>query len=217
MAGMTLAVMWLLTDYLKLPRYFYVILAMLCLLTLSRSSSFLLLILFLVNNRIDLKSKVTYLGISFVLVTLVIGFLINRFDINPALLSRLDLFSGKSSELVLDHDRGGNGRIGVLEDYIKLIERRPMLGYGAGYTGSKTAVHTAAHNWYILLSVDYGLPVAVIVVVFMFIDLIRYKWKYGLLVFLYFGIFYHDIFLIRSLIFISFFSYVRDLPEHKEF
>ena len=40
MAGMTLAVMWLLTDYLKLPRYFYVILAMLCLLTLSRSSSF---------------------------------------------------------------------------------------------------------------------------------------------------------------------------------
>ena len=78
--------------------------------------------LFLVNNRIDLKSKVTYLGISFVLVTLVIGFLINRFDINPALLSRLDLFSGKSSELVLDHDRGGNGRIGVLGDYIKLIE-----------------------------------------------------------------------------------------------
>ena len=44
----------------------------------------------------------------------------------------------------------------------------------------------------------------------MFIDLIRYKWKYGLLVFLYFRIFYHDIFSIRSLIFISFFSYVQD-------
>ena len=67
------------------------ILAMLCLLTLSRSSSFLLLILFLVNNRIDLKSKVTYLGISFVLVTLVIGFLINRFDINPAFVIEVGL------------------------------------------------------------------------------------------------------------------------------
>ncbi len=77
-------------------------------------------------------------------------------------------------------DKTGSGRLGLWEDTITLIKKKPVFGYGPdswqtamkNMVGDKYGDLSDAHNTFLRLSVDFGIPFAVIFVLFILYKLV---------------------------------------------
>lgn len=215
LAGIGLLAIWLLIEKLDLNRSWFLPTTVLIFATISRSAIFLLLILFIVSQRFSIKQKIVCTVLTASIVVSLVGVLLRSYNLNPSLVARMEIFSGDRS-VVMEHDNSTGGRIFVIQEYLRLVKKRPLLGYGSGFSGSKKLVHTATHNFYLMLMVDFGLLVSLVVFLFLFFEILKStSTRKGTFSVLFLGLFYHDIILLRSILLIIFISYVRNISENK--
>lgn len=177
-------VIFSLIDSINRKRIFAIIWMLSIFLTLSRSGMILGVLLFLVliiNNfapnfqRQNISLTRMYKaglilivsGCFFVLVTGTLVTYIPGFA-SPAAIRRIESITGKRS-LLEEDDSQGTGRINIALNYWNLIEVNP-LGYGTGASYNKNLYDVSAHNLYLKIGVEYGLPAIIFLLYFMVVS-----------------------------------------------
>lgn len=163
-------------------RYLYLILAIVAfiteLLTLSRAN-FLVMLLGLTAILLTYYRKKFLVNILIILFVIGLTALFGVYQAN--LLSGDPGNQGNNIFTRFYNDKTGSGRNVIWSDTITLIKQKPILGYGPNtwkiamhnLVGDKYGELSDAHNTFLRLSIDFGVPFAVISSIFIFYRLVQ--------------------------------------------